>query len=1029
MPPSDRHRLAGTVLISDIPPCTNHSGGIFLDQILASIGHAVRHALVVMNPALKPDPAPQAASMRIDVLPKPGEFHDTVSFPPSAVRRREEEAAETVRSVIVPEIVARLDAIGATSPWVLLEGQTLIRVAHERQRVTSLPMTVQVMDPPTNWLRTHGVDPVTTDEILGQYGEVLLGATGVVAASWTMAELYRERYGTPSFAAVPSLPDGMARPPANLSSEPRPFRIAMAGQIYATDEWHVLLGALDRLDWRIDGRAVEIHAFTRDPVAADRIAGGHIVCRRWLPTRELVDALADMDLVYCPYRFGEAFREEATLCFPSKLTTYLAAGRPVLFHGPDYASPAVFLGREKAAFVCHSLDPVELAGLLAGIPRDPQEYGRVAAAGRRLFDTMLTERHLGSTIASALLAAAPRTPADASVATAPARPPVILVVAFGNSVHTARWMNMVTTSGFRFVLCPTFRTPPSQDSRSVRLVRDATDLDDLAPGELGWFDLNSVGYDEIAEVERTVDFKPFVPAFAAMLRLTGPGPVVAAIPRFAPVAVHSMEVQFAGYATLAAKDFLGSAMPPWLLSNWGSDIYLYRKLAAHRERLGRIARSIDGYLAECERDVRIVREMGYTGPVGPTMPATGGISFADFPALDSFEPPSRRREIHVKGYHGWSGRGMHILAAIHLAAPALAGFRIRVMLAEPTMADVLRTMRERDGLDIDSEPYLPTYLESIQRLGRARVAIGLGISDGISTTLLESMAVGAFPIKGTSSCADEWIRDRTGFIVSPHDVRAMADALIRAATDDALVDGAALINRRIVEERWDGERNCKVFLRFFQDFLGIEAPPLPAPARDAAPPPDPEPAAGTPDGDRGRVPPASAAAWPPAEPLAPRHLVDADWYRAAHPDALAPGADAADHYLSRGWRQGFDPNPWFSTLVYHAADPAVAAAGICPLVHFVRDGAAKGRRPHPDSDIAWYSDRYLGSRQPAADGRGAAPFPDRGACRRRGSEPVARSARRPRPGAHSARGGAHRVPAPPAEGAAGAGPRAAGPGR
>ena len=121
------------------------------------------------------------------------------------------------------------------------------------------------------------------------------------------------------------------------------------------------------------------------------------------------------------------------------------------------------------------------------------------------------------------------------------------------------------------------------------------------------------------------------------------------------------------------------------------------------------------------------------------------------------------------------------------------------------MAD---TMAGRDGLDIACEPYVASHAEAIARLARARISVGLGISDGISTTLLESMAVGTFPIKGTSSCACEWIESgRTGMIVSPHDTRAMAEALVQAARDNALVDAAAFVNRATVEQRWDAARN------------------------------------------------------------------------------------------------------------------------------------------------------------------------------------------------------------------------------
>jgi hypothetical protein len=250
------------------------------------------------------------------------------------------------------------------------------------------------------------------------------------------------------------------------------------------------------------------------------------------------------------------------------------------------------------------------------------------------------------------------------------------------------------------------------------------------------------------------------------------------------------------------------------LSNWGSDIYLYRKLKAHEPKLRRIAQSIDAYVAECERDVGIVRQMGFRGPVLPTMPASGGVDFSELPALDELPPPSSRREIHIKGYHGWSGRALHILAAVHMGAAALSKFAIRISLAGPEVEAMASLMAARDGLDIACEPYVASHAESIDRLARARLSAGMGISDGISTTLLESMAVGTFPIKGNSSCASEWVENgRTGMVLSPHDTRALAEALVRAASDDGLVDGAAPVNRATVEQRWDAAKNRRAIER------------------------------------------------------------------------------------------------------------------------------------------------------------------------------------------------------------------------
>jgi glycosyltransferase involved in cell wall biosynthesis len=71
------------------------------------------------------------------------------------------------------------------------------------------------------------------------------------------------------------------------------------------------------------------------------------------------------------------------------------------------------------------------------------------------------------------------------------------------------------------------------------------------------------------------------------------------------------------------------------------------------------------------------------------------------------------------------------------------------------------------------------------------------------------MTVGTLPIQSSTACADEWIEHgRSGFIVSPHDTRDIADAIIRAVLDDALVDKAAEINLRTVRSRWSAKANA-----------------------------------------------------------------------------------------------------------------------------------------------------------------------------------------------------------------------------
>jgi glycosyltransferase involved in cell wall biosynthesis len=83
----------------------------------------------------------------------------------------------------------------------------------------------------------------------------------------------------------------------------------------------------------------------------------------------------------------------------------------------------------------------------------------------------------------------------------------------------------------------------------------------------------------------------------------------------------------------------------------------------------------------------------------------------------------------------------------------------------------------------------------------------LSISDAISTSLLEAMVMGSFPIQSWTACADEWIEDgRTGLLVPPDDPEAVEAAIRNALSNDGLIDRAAEENLRTATLRLDQER-------------------------------------------------------------------------------------------------------------------------------------------------------------------------------------------------------------------------------
>ncbi len=136
------------------------------------------------------------------------------------------------------------------------------------------------------------------------------------------------------------------------------------------------------------------------------------------------------------------------------------------------------------------------------------------------------------------------------------------------------------------------------------------------------------------------------------------------------------------------------------------------------------------------------------------------------------------------------------------------------------MAQAARSLAARSGLELEVRtPRAPLdHEEMLRRHGEARVSIGLSMSDGISTSFLEAMVMGSFPVQSWTSCAGEWIVDgESGILVPPDDPVPVAAALRRVLTDDRLVDAAAERNRAEAERRLDGSALARVARAIYEE--------------------------------------------------------------------------------------------------------------------------------------------------------------------------------------------------------------------
>ena len=101
--------------------------------------------------------------------------------------------------------------------------------------------------------------------------------------------------------------------------------------------------------------------------------------------------------------------------------------------------------------------------------------------------------------------------------------------------------------------------------------------------------------------------------------------------------------------------------------------------------------------------------------------------------------------------------------------------------------------------------------ELMEYFRKSRVYIGMSISDGLSTSMVEAMSNGVFPIQSENSAAAEFIENVvTGMILNPWDIEAITEAIRRSLLDDLMVDRAAIKNGETINSQYSLEigRSC-----------------------------------------------------------------------------------------------------------------------------------------------------------------------------------------------------------------------------
>jgi glycosyltransferase involved in cell wall biosynthesis len=375
------------LILTPVVPGSRHVGEIFMREFCA------RYPLdkqVFFNVGKRPPPPlpPEFAAVPLQFVRQPlrRAFGRLPTFTRSLAKTTYEAAYIDRYAMprLIEQAVSFGKAQGVEAILCALHSPPLIKMAKPTADALGLPLTTMVWDPPESDLPQYTIEGAVYQQMLDAFGDALRASERCGVASQNMADSYSSKYGVPCFPLIISIDPVLWRTPRKKADAT--FTIGFAGGLYARREWEALLEALAQINWTLDGRAVSIRYMGIQLNAVARVPA-RIEYLGWRSMSETVELLSEVDAAYLPYWFDAERAPSVKLCFPNKLSTYLAAGVPVLYHGPADSSPTRFLSEYPAGVTCHSLEPDALIDALRKLMHG--DAAAFAQAGRRALEEAL----------------------------------------------------------------------------------------------------------------------------------------------------------------------------------------------------------------------------------------------------------------------------------------------------------------------------------------------------------------------------------------------------------------------------------------------------------------------------------------------------------------------------------------------------------------------------------------------------------------------------------------------------------------
>jgi len=280
------------------------------------------------------------------------------------------------------------------------------------------------------------------------------------------------------------------------------------------------------------------------------------------------------------------------------------------------------------------------------------------------------------------------------------------------------------------------------------------------------------------------------------------------IREWCPDIIHTLGLDPAGvFYHRVRRAFSLETIGKWVLqTRGGSDLALTRFDPDRAPALAAVMRDCDQLLSDNEQNFTIARDLGVRpeqiASIG-VVPGTGGIDVDHLASAADGAPSSRRIIVWPKAYDCPWSKSLPVLEALTSCWDRIAPCEVHMLAMQPETRMWFHALPAHIKAACRIDERVPRR-ELLTLMGRARVMLAPSLVDGTPNSLFEAMATGAFPIVSPLETIRPIVRDGENVLFArnlyPNEI---ADALVRAMCDDALVDNAGRVNRDAVRRLAD----------------------------------------------------------------------------------------------------------------------------------------------------------------------------------------------------------------------------------